>query len=131
VQTSKKINYKTTWWSMEMEHEKIQQSKWHWQKLRTFIRDNASLPIESKTIRNWSMIVKVPQSKKNLKIKNKKWKKITTFLYIGKRFKCRPFQPQNNSFNSQRSTFRKNKILFQKKGGKTINPKSRALAKRA
>ncbi len=33
----------------------------------TFIRENASLPIESKTKSNWSIIVKVPQSKRYLK----------------------------------------------------------------
>jgi hypothetical protein len=45
----------------------IQQSKWDWQKLWTYIRDNASLPIESKTKSIRSIIVKVPQSKKYLK----------------------------------------------------------------
>jgi hypothetical protein len=40
----------------------IQQSKWDWQKLWTFIKDNASLPIEIKTKSNWIIIVKVPQS---------------------------------------------------------------------
>ncbi len=45
-------------WNMKI----IQQSKWDWQKLWTFIKDNASLPIEIKTKSNWIIIVKVPQS---------------------------------------------------------------------